>query len=355
MKKFAFYLPQFHEIPENNEWWGKGFTEWTNIKKAKPLYKGHVQPNYPLNNYFYSLDNKSTLEWQAQLAQKYDVDGMIFYHYYFNGKKLLEKPAEMLLANADIPMRFFFCWANHSWYRSWEGTKELLLEQSYGCEDDWETHFQYLLPFFQDSRYEKRNNKPLFMIFKSDFGQKNDYLTYLDKRCIDCGFAGLCCIEICESYDENVIQKFIKNKASVTDFVHLREPASMLSCYIKSLSYFPQRVANYIGKKIKRNQYLVRYSGEKMYKVANDTKLNVNNVIRGLCFEWDNTPRHGYRGYVITPPSKESFFKYMDSVQSDEYLFINAWNEWCEGMVLEPTQEKKYKYLEWIKEWSNRK
>ena len=97
-----------------------------------------------------------------------------------------------------------------------------------------------------------------------------------------------------------------------------------------------------------------------MYKVANDTKLNVNNVIRGLCFEWDNTPRHGYRGYVITPPSKESFFKYMDSkymdsVQSDEYLFINAWNEWCEGMVLEPTQEKKYKYLEWIKEWSNRK
>ena len=91
MKKFAFYLPQFHEIPENNEWWGKGFTEWTNIKKAKPLYKGHVQPNYPLNNYFYSLDNKSTLEWQAKLAQKYDVDGMIFYHYYFNGKVTFNK------------------------------------------------------------------------------------------------------------------------------------------------------------------------------------------------------------------------------------------------------------------------
>ena len=108
MKKFAFYLPQFHEIPENNEWWGEGFTEWVNVKKAKPLFTGHAQPKVPMNNNYYSLDSKETLAWQADIANKYCVDGMIFYHYYFEGKKVLEKPCEMLLEQKEIPMNFFF-------------------------------------------------------------------------------------------------------------------------------------------------------------------------------------------------------------------------------------------------------
>ena len=125
-------------------WWGKGFTEWTNVKKAKPLFDGHKQPKEPINDNYYNLTNVNTLKWQASLAKEYSIDGMIFYHYYFNGKKLLEKPAEILLENKDIPMNFFFCWANHSWIRSWEGTRELLIEQLYGTEADWNKHFLYL-------------------------------------------------------------------------------------------------------------------------------------------------------------------------------------------------------------------
>lgn len=354
MKKFAFYLPQFHRIPENDKWWGKGFTEWTNVKKAKPLFRGHHQPQIPKDGNYYSLDDPQTLSWQASLAKSYGVDGMIFYHYYFSGKMLLEKPAELLLNNRDIPMNFFFCWANHSWYRSWEGSKELLVEQIYGKLNDWENHFQYLLPFFKDERYEKRNNKPLLMIFKSDFRDKNAYLEFLDKRCKDEGFAGLCGIEILESYDERKIAEFKKKTSKATEFVHLREPASMLSNYVLKLNYLPNRFANALGKKFKgRANYLVRYSGQLMFASASKKQICDPSIIRGLCFEWDNTPRHGYRGYLISPPSKKEFFNYMRSVNNSEYVFINAWNEWCEGMILEPTEENGYKYLEWLKEWKD--
>ena len=147
MKQFAFYLPQFHRIPENDEWWGSGFTEWRNVKNATPLFKGHMQPKVPLDNNYYNLLNKKTVVEQTALLHKYGLSGLIYYHYYFNGKTLLEKPAENLLSWTDISQPFFFCWANHTWYRSWEGSKEVLIEQTYGTESDWEKHFEYLLPF----------------------------------------------------------------------------------------------------------------------------------------------------------------------------------------------------------------
>ncbi len=348
MKKFAFYLPQFHEIPENNEWWGEGFTEWVNVKKAKPLFTGHAQPKVPMNNNYYSLDSKETLAWQADIANKYCVDGMIFYHYYFEGKKLLEKPCEMLLEQKEIPMNFFFCWANHSWYRSWDGTKELLIEQTYGDINDWEKHFQYLLPFFKDKRYEKRNNKPLFMIYISDFLEKKEMIKYFDKRCKENGFNGLCLIDVVMHFEDKT------EKVLDDTFIFYREPNASYYEYKIDKKNLPFRIKNKIGK-IFHNKFKFRYV-EKMN--ANDLLLKgiQKNVqgLRGLFFEWDNTPRHSYRGYIITAPSKETFMKYMDNIKDIEYLFINAWNEWGEGMMLEPTQENGYKYLEWIKEWSEK-
>lgn len=148
MKKFAFYLPQFHTIPENDEWWGVGFTEWTKVKSDVPLYKGHIQPIHPYNDNCYNLLDKGTVVWQNNLMHEYGIDGMIYYHYYFKGRKLLEKPVENLLIWKDINQPFFFCWANHDWNRFWQGTKEILVKQEYGTKDDWEEHFQYLLPFF---------------------------------------------------------------------------------------------------------------------------------------------------------------------------------------------------------------
>lgn len=348
MKKYAFYLPQYHRIPENDLWWGEGFTEWTNVKRAKPLFAAHKQPEVPLNDNYYVLDNPETMKWQASLANDYSIDGMIFYHYYFCGRKLLEKPAEILLSNLDIPMNFFFCWANHSWIRSWEGTRELLIEQKYGNTSDWEDHFLYLLPFFKDDRYLKIDNKPVFMIFKSDFDEKDKYMDYLNKRCIESGFSGTMLIETRENADITDTEG--------SSMVYLREPATSLNLYRNSPHNLFFRVKNKLGKDMRKlsYRYVEKYDGNKVWKEAIKYQGTMVKAIRGICFEWDNTPRHGYRGYIVSPPSKETFMKYMDSIKDSEYLFINAWNEWCEGMMLEPTEENGYRYLEWIKEWSEK-
>lgn len=351
MKVFAYYLPQFHCIPENDEWWGEGFTEWTNVKKARPLYKKHLQPKVPLNNNYYSLDDVETLKWQQSLLEEYKVDGLIFYQYYFTGRKLLEKPAEMLLKNKDININFFFCWANHDWFRAWENSKEMLLEQTYGTEKDWEEHFNYLLPFFKDERYQKKDNKPMLIIFKSDFKEKEAMFEFLNKKCIENGFDGICVIETRETYDKNEINNFDKSK--YTEYIHLREPSSALHKYTAGISGFPKKVVNKLIKiSHKFNmKFVVKYSGNKMFKLMIKNYFHDKNIIRGLFFEWDNTPRHSHRGYIITSSNKKKFLQYMNLIKEEEFVFINAWNEWAEGMMLEPTEENGFKYLEWIKEW----
>ena len=350
MKKFAFFLPQFHEIPENDEWWGKGFTEWTNVKDAKPLYKGHQQPKHPMNNNYYNLLHKNVVEWQTELMNKSGLDGFIYYHYYFTGKKLLEKPAENLLKWKDIPQRFFFCWANHTWNRSWEGKKTILLEQTYGTKDDWEKHFQYLLPFFKDDRYEKRDNKPLLMIFISQFNEKNNMFQYFDKRCKEEGFNGLCLIE---TYNGNEnIKKFKKNESPITEFTFYREPTVSQYDYIRSNIF--RRVIHHYNRKLVENGILHKpyvIDGNKLMSRKLKNEPLGKNIANGLWFEWDNTPRHKQRGYVITPYDHSRFVKYMDLIKNQEYLFINAWNEWAEGMIMEPTTENGYKYLEWLKDY----
>ena len=346
MKIFSFYLPQFHEIPENNEWWGEGFTEWTNVKKARPLFKGHVQPLHPLNNNYYNLMEKETVEWQTRIMKDYGLTGMIYYHYYFCGKKLLEKPAENLLRWEDVEQPFFFCWANHSWKKTWNGTSELLVEQTYGNEKDWEEHFQYLLPFFQDRRYEKINNKPIFMLFVSEFPSRGEIVSYFDKRCKDYGFNGIFIINTAFIYKD--IKKI--NNSNVDELWHLREPNGAKSIFNSRLKYIPYRIVNLLRQKI-FSKYAYKFNGDTLLKDRIDIAFECP-YIPGLFFGWDNTPRHGNRGEIITPPSKDIFMKYMDSIKDSEYVFVNAWNEWCEGMILEPTEENGYTFLEWIKEWS---
>lgn len=362
MKFFAYFLPQYHEIPENNEWWGKGFTEWTNVKAAKPLFDGHLQPKQPLNDNYYNLLDKATMEWQTNLMHQYDVDGMIYYHYYFKGRKLLEQPAENLLKWKEIQQPFFFCWANHSWNRSWEGKKEVLLSQEYGDINDWEEHFQYLLPFFLDKRYEKKDNMPLFMIYAFNFPEKNDMFTYFDKRCRDYGFAGIYLIETYASkWGQSRLQDDVKifwEKccSPVTKNIHFREPSTAILAY-----YFHKKDDFFHKLNIKARTQLGKLFHRPYLRILNGNKLFAQMIatcsemrgIHGLYFEWDNTPRHKERGYIITPPDKSLFMNYLNKIKDDEYVFINAWNEWAEGMMMEPTTENKYKYLEWIQDWKN--
>ena len=144
MKIIAFYLPQFHEFRENDEWWGKGFTEWTNVKSAKPLYKGHNQPKVPYGEKYYNLLDTETLRWQSKLAKEYGVYGFCYYHYWFDGKMLMNRPMELLLENTDITQKFCICWANEKWTKAWaKKERTVLIDQTYGNEKDWKEHFEY--------------------------------------------------------------------------------------------------------------------------------------------------------------------------------------------------------------------
>jgi lipopolysaccharide biosynthesis protein len=159
-KIITHYLPQFHSIPENDLWWGVGFTEWSNVRRAIPLFNGHVQPKKPLNDNYYDLTNPAVLREQVELARNFGIDGFCFYHYWFNGKLLLEKPVELFVQDDRNNISFCFSWANEKWTRAWDGkSNEVLIEQNYGCRLDWEKHFNYLLPFFQDKRNGNAENK----------------------------------------------------------------------------------------------------------------------------------------------------------------------------------------------------
>lgn len=355
-KLFAFYLPQFHRIPENDEWWGEGFTEWVNVKKAKPLFKNHNQPLIPLNQNYYCLLDKKTVEWQTALMKNYGIDGFIYYHYYFTGKKLLEKPAENLLKWKDINQPFFFCWANHSWNRSWEGMRTVLLEQKYGTVAEWEEHFRYLLPFFKDPRYEKKDNKPLFMIYQPGFAEKKDMIEYFNQRCIESGFDGIAIIETLN--DINALNNNTCPMKSI-EYYFCREPSISKKIYETEKRFYIQRGINkllrIIDKSIFHKPAIIKYKGDILYKCSlKRIDYSDKALIPGMFFSWDNTPRHGYRGYIITPPSHDTFVKYMNHIKNSDYIFINAWNEWAEGMILEPTEGNGFKYLEWIKEWRQR-
>ena len=194
MKIIAFYLPQFHNIPENDEWWGDGFTEWTNVRKAKPYFEGHNQPEIPLNKYYYNLLDDNVKLWQAKLAKDYGVYGFCYYHYWFNGKMLLEKPMEQMLKNKEINQHFCICWANEPWTKAWVNETKVLIPQKYGHEKEWKEHFDYLLPFFRDDRYIKHRGRPLMVIYRPQvIDCIGEMISYWNKLAKEAGFKdGLC-------------------------------------------------------------------------------------------------------------------------------------------------------------------
>lgn len=359
MKKFALFLPQYYEIPENNTWWGKGYTEWTSVKAAKPFYDGHIQPKIPLNDNYYDLTNKETVVWQTQLMNKYGIDGLAYYHFYSKGKKLLEKPAENLLSWKEINQKFFFVWANHNWYKTSNKKKILTMKQEYGNTQDWELHFNYLLPFFKDSRYEKKNGMPIFGVF-NPISNKEEMFEYFNSRCIKEGFPG---IYIFECYASTKISSypydfynFEKKLSSYSSGIHIRQPITSIYERYKGVAKWTYAFYRLWMKRLKRKgKKIVVIDGNKL--IDDYLKLKEvdceKDIIPGMFFEWDNTARHKNRGYVITPIDKDHFYKWMNHNKKSEYVLFNAWNEWAEYMVLEPSKENGYKYLEWIRQWND--
>ena len=347
---YAIYLPQYHETENNNKWWGKGYTEWTAVKNAEPLFEGHLQPKKTLNENYYNLLEKKTMKEQAELAEKYGVNGFIFYHYYFDECHLeLEKPAENLLKWTDINMPFCFEWANESWIRTWSkwngnawfakaninNTHEgdgVLVKQKYGTKKDWKEHFNYLLPFFKDSRYIRIENKPVFIIYKpDDIGLLTQMISYWQELAIEAGLEGVYIIG----------QKTWYNNRDMDALMLLYTVGDYRKQYMESI-------------KIQNGVRCIDYE-DFMKKSIEVMPLDATKTYFGIKCGYDNTPRHGRYGDVLYKSKPEIFEKYLIELikktikYDNKFLFINAWNEWGEGMYLEPDEENKYAYLEAIK------
>ena len=355
MRVMAFYLPQFHAIPENDEWWGKGFTDWDNVRRARPLFAGHQQPRRPLNGNYYDLTLADTLRWQARLATNYHVYGFCFYHYWFHGKRLLEKPAELLLANPDIDTHYCFSWANEPWARTWDGkAHQLLMAQEYGDRQEWVNHFNYLLPFFRDRRYIKENNCPMFLFYKtSSIPCAPDMMACWNEMARQAGFGGIHFVETLR--DGHCDARPLPIKARV-EFEPIR---TNIQQHFLLLNY------KRIRRRLLRAWNAVCHSRVPLNrpfvfsKVARRSlKLSSpEDTYGGVFVGWDNTPRRQLAGTIVLPPTKQEFREYLDAKirktvneYHTHYIFVNAWNEWAEGTVLEPDEIHRYEYLEAIKE-----
>jgi lipopolysaccharide biosynthesis protein len=355
MRVLAFYLPQFHTIPENDMWWGKGFTDWSNVRKAKPYYKNQYQPREPLADNYYDLTNIETIKWQADLAKKYNVSGLCFYHYWFNGKLLLEKPSELLLKHTDIELDYCFSWANEPWARTWDGkNNHILMPQSYGDEADWLKHFEYLLPFFKDDRYIKIGNKPMFLLYKSQsIPQCKLMMDYWNRLAVNQGFSGIHFVETLR--DRTCDSRELPYEAKV-EFEPIRTNYKQ-SFFVLNYKRIRRRVLDVINVVFKTQIPLNRKYKFQTVASRSLALKSPQGTYGGVFVGWDNTARKGLKGTYIEMPTKDEFKAYLarkieitQNVYNTNFIFVNAWNEWAEGTYLEPDKKNRFDYLEAIKE-----
>lgn len=364
IKFLAYYLPQYHPIPENDKWWGKGFTEWTNVKKAKPLFKNHLQPIAPGELGYYDLLEQPEIQrQQAQLATEYGVDGFIYYQYWFgNGKMVLEKPAEAMLKDKSIDMPFCFCWANETWTGIWHGMENpgVILEQVYPGEEDFINYFNYLLPFFKDERYIKVDNKPMFHIYKIDFlPDPKAFINLFNELAIQHGFDGIYFIATINVNSENVVNNDkVYGVVGVDGFQKLRY--SQLFHFKKDTFLFKieRRILlklGYLDQVGKRKSPLIIDYVKGLRKLT--IEFPHKKFIPCIIPNWDNSPRSGKKSLILLNSSPDAFYKYfkelMTQVKKDKlnpkFVVIKSWNEWAEGNYIEPDSKYGRKWLEVVK------
>ena len=340
IKPIAFYLPQFHPVEENSEWWGEGFTEWTNVAKATPNYEGHYQPHIPKHLGFYDLRLVDTMRDQADLAKKYGVHGFCFYHYWFNGRRVLDLPVNNFI-NSDIDMPFCLCWANENWTRRWDGKdEEVLLKQTYSAEDDLQ-FIETLIPLFKDERYIKVDGKPMLLIYRVELFPDIIQTAYRLRQLVtQAGFPDLhlCMVQSTQPY---VDPKEYGFDAAVEfpphGFFHGGNQPDAIPTIINhqcggALMDYRKIVAQAIAKP------QVEYTW-----------------YRGAMPSWDNTARRQNQPMMTMYAEPEEFQKWMTSIvqytrdnysQEHQFVFINAWNEWAEGAHLEPDLRYGLQWLE---------
>ena len=340
-KVIAFYLPQYHPTPDNDKWWGKGFTEWTNVGKAKPLFKGHYQPKVPADLGYYDLRLPEVREAQAELAKEAGIYGFCYYHYWFgNGKEELELPFNEVLRLGKPDFPFMLCWANESWHKKfWDkdgigSSKEMLIEQTYPGEQDHIDHFYRLLPAFMDKRYIKEDGKPLFMIYNPlDFEDLPKFLKLWQELAIQNGFPGICFICQLRNF---ITQEKIEYLSSI-GFSYINSLRVWKACAdSRGITY---RLKQKIKRLFKLNSPNIN-NYKTIYKNFYNKKDLHERIIPTLFPNWDHTPRSGKQGMTIINTNPENFYKhcshFFNKYFSKKYFFLKSWNEWGEGNYMEP-------------------
>ena len=347
IRLIAFYLPQYHPIPENDAWWEPGFTEWTNVTKAAPLFRGHVQPRLPADLGFYDLRLADARQAQADLAVEYGVSGFCYYHYWFGGKRLLERPFDEVLRSGEPKLPFCLCWANESWSRRWLGEEQdILVRQIYSPDDDLR-HARWLARAFADPRYIRVKHRPMFLVYRpNDIPDSRRTTETIRIECLRAGIPDPYIVGV----DAHSPGEDFRKKGFDTTLVF--EP---------QLGVLPDFKADgWTLGKLKRNVRHGIFSARFKifdYEAARALMTKCQRAfphIRSVFVGWDNTPRRGRDAIVVMNSSPDAFERALQNTVSaaiheepdEAVVFVNAWNEWAEGNHLEPCQQFGLQYLE---------
>ena len=353
-KMIALYLPQYHPIPENDEWYGKGFTEWTNLAKAKPLFPGHYQPHVPADLGFYDLRLKEVRREQAKMAEDYGIDAFCYWNYWFGNKKqLLEMPIWEVYKDKEIRLPFCLAWANHSWEKKmWDknGNNTLLMEQKYLGEEDYKDYFYTMLPLFKDERYFKVGKKLLFFIYNPlEFDEVSQFISLWKKLAKDEGLDGFYFVgkdSACRNKEEIINLGFDAVYDDNTFNIHHELPLL-------------KKVFLYVKREIFHLPTVFKYKDAINYMVTKDAYQE--DVIPCIAPNWDHSPRSG-RNAIILDECEPKYFKKVvkkaieavsNKSEDKQLIVIKSWNEWGEGNHLEPDLKYGRGYLEALKEAKN--
>jgi lipopolysaccharide biosynthesis protein len=345
----AFYLPQFHPIPENDGWWGKGFTEWTNVAKARPLFAGHYQPHLPADMGFYDLRLPETRQAQADLAREYGIEGFCYWHYWFHGKRLLERPFNEVLSSGQPDFPFCLAWANEPWSRRWLGEeRDVLQHQTYSPEDD-RNHIRWLVEAFADPRYIQVRDRPLFMVYRpTDLPEPNRTTDLFRDECVRHGLAEPYLLGL-NSHDPDVDYRELGFDGTLDFQPELGILPDFLDDGLR------------LSKLLRNMRAGVASASLKIYDYTTARRLMAKErsfpVQPCIFVGWDNTPRRGNNGIIMINSSPAAFESGLSALVEQvsnlppehRLVFINAWNEWAEGNYLEPDLKNGRRYLEAVR------
>lgn len=365
IKLIAMYFPQLHAIPENDAWWGKGFTDWNNVRAAQPMYEGHYQPRVPLDRNYYDQSRLDTIRGQVELAKRYGIYGFCHYHYWFDGKQLLETPTNLIMANRDIDFPFCLSWANETWSRRWDAREHhILIQQTHPpIRERWKLHYDYLIKAWKDPRAIKVDGKPVFVIYRPQrIGKIDEMLAYWRELARQDGLPGLYFIfqkqselhnrECLKSFDALFqFQPFEAINSPTFDRRSIKH-----SPLFKLVRKLPPRYLDMLRgirdafiKELTFHDYDTIW--QKIIEIRSDPKLA---TFPGAFVDWDNTARYKNRATIFRGATPERFGAWFARLVlsmpqrglPESFIFMNAWNEWSECAYLEPDERYGHRYLE---------